>query len=107
MNNYRDLWKELCSYSNLELAFKKARKHKTLKPYILKFQHNIIENISLLRTELLFHVYKPKPLQMFILRDPKTRKINKSDFRDRIVHHALCNILKFRSFRTIIGTLYI
>ena len=37
--------------------------------------------------------YKPKPLKTFILRDPKTRKISKSDFRDRIIHHALCNII--------------
>ena len=31
----------------------------------------------------------PKPLKTFILRDPKTRKISKSTFRDRIVHHAV------------------
>lgn len=33
-------------------------------------------------------------LQEFILRDPKTRKINRSAFRDRIVHHALCNVIE-------------
>ena len=33
-------------------------------------------------------------MQSFILRDPKTRKINKSAFRDRIIHHALCNIIE-------------
>ena len=38
--------------------------------------------------------YGPKPLKNFILRDPKTRKISKSDFRDRIVHHAICNIIE-------------
>ncbi len=31
---------------------------------------------------------------MFIIRDPKTRKICKSAFRDRIVHHAIVNILE-------------
>ncbi len=30
----------------------------------------------------------------FIIHDPKTRKISKSDFRDRVVHHALCNIIE-------------
>lgn len=40
------------------------------------------------------HSYKPKPLESFILRDPKTRKISSSDFRDRVVHHALCNIIE-------------
>jgi retron-type reverse transcriptase len=33
-------------------------------------------------------------LKTFILRDPKTRRISKSAFRDRIVHHALCNIIE-------------
>jgi hypothetical protein len=33
-------------------------------------------------------------LKNFILRDPKTRKISKSEFRDRIVHHSLCNIIE-------------
>ena len=42
---------------------------------------------------MLNYTYKPKPLETFILRDPKTRKISKSDFRDRIIHHALCNII--------------
>ena len=87
------LYTLLCSYENLYLAFKKARKGKTLKPYVVEFEQNFKENLLQLRVELLFHTYKPKPLQTFILRDPKTRKISKSHFRDRVVHHALCNII--------------
>jgi retron-type reverse transcriptase len=40
------------------------------------------------------HLYSPLPLKTFILRDPKTRKISKSSFRDRIVHHALIKIIE-------------
>lgn len=47
-----------------------------------------------MQRELRDQEYKPKPLETFIIRDPKTRKISKSDFRDRIVHHALCNIIE-------------
>lgn len=94
MAAYRDLWQELYSYKNLELAFKKARKGKTLKPYVVEFERDLKNNLFALRTELLLHSYRPKPLQTFILRDPKTRKISKSHFRDRIVHHALCNIIE-------------
>ncbi|MBI3033114.1 helix-turn-helix domain-containing protein [Candidatus Woesearchaeota archaeon] len=84
----------LCSYENLELAFSKARRGKTLKPYIIEFEQSLKANLMLLRNELLFHTYKPKPLETFIIRDPKTRKISKSDFRDRVVHHAFCNIIE-------------
>ena len=90
----RDLWKELCSYDNIFLAYKKARKHKTTKDYVLKFERDIKDNLLTLRSELLFHCYKPRPLVNFIIRDPKTRKISKSDFRDRVVYHALCNIIE-------------
>lgn len=94
MVSYRDLWKKLCSFKNVELAFRRARKHKTLKPYVFEFEKDLSLNLSLLQTELLLHCYRPRPLQTFIIRDPKTRKISKSDFRDRIIHHALCNIIE-------------
>ncbi|MEK6969209.1 MAG: reverse transcriptase/maturase family protein [Nanoarchaeota archaeon] len=93
MHRYRDLWLELCSYENLFLAYKKARKHKTTKDYVLNFEKDLQHNLWLLRSELLLHSYRPKPLVSFIIRDPKIRKISKSDFRDRIVHHALCNVI--------------
>ena len=68
-------YSQLCSYENLLLAFKKARKGKTTKDYIVDFEQNLKQNLQQLRIELLLHSYKPKPLQTFILRDPKTRKM--------------------------------
>lgn len=78
MRTYSDLWNRLCSEENLFLAYKKARKHKTLKPYVIEFEFDLQNNLSLLRTELLLHAYQPKPLQTFIIHDPKTRKISKA-----------------------------
>lgn len=94
MKRHKELYNKLCSYENLELAFKRARKHKTLKKYVIDFEKNLKENLLQLKADLLFHSYKPKPLETFTIRDPKTRKISKSDFRDRVVHHALCNIIE-------------
>jgi len=94
MKRYGNLFNQFCSYDNLFLAYKKARKHKTTKSYVAEFEKNLKDNLLLLRTELLLHAYRPMPLTNFIVRDPKTRKISKSDFRDRVVHHALCNIIE-------------
>jgi retron-type reverse transcriptase/predicted DNA-binding transcriptional regulator len=93
-NVNNDLFAGICSYDNLELAFRKARKGKTHKDYVIEFENNLEENILRLRSELLLHTYRPAPLKTFILRDPKTRKISVSEFRDRVVHHALCNIIE-------------
>ena len=89
-----DLYTQICSYENLERAFQKARSGKTLKLYVIEFEQHLKENLQKLQVELFFQTYKPRPLETFILRDPKTRKISKSDFRDRVVHHAICNVIE-------------
>ncbi|MFC1774953.1 reverse transcriptase domain-containing protein [Nanoarchaeota archaeon] len=94
MSEEPDLFKDLCSYENLERAFAKARRGKTTKQYVLEFENELENNLRKLQGELIFHTYKPMPLKTFILRDPKTRKISKSDFRDRVMHHALCNLIE-------------
>ena len=94
MKTYNNLYEEICSINNLANAWRKARKEKTKKPYVIEFRQNLRENLLKLREELLEQTYKPKPLVTFILRDPKTRKISKSDFRDRIVHHALVKAIE-------------
>ena len=94
MKTYSNLYKKLCHPENLFLAYLKARKGKTQKLYVKKFEENFIVNIKNLHNELKNQTYKHNPLSTFILRDPKTRRINKSEFKDRIVHHAIVNILE-------------
>ena len=90
-NNF---YEQVYSFENLLLAYKKARKNKSQKPYVIEFEKNLPKNLFSLYTELKNETYQPKPLETFIIRDPKTRRISKSDFRDRIVHHAIVNILE-------------
>ena len=94
MKLYVNFYPKIYSMKNLILAWKKARKGKTKKNYVIEFEKNLGFNLKALHEELKNQTYKPKPLETFILRDPKTRKISKSDFRDRIVHHAICNVIE-------------
>ena len=91
---YKNLYQEIYSFDNLLFAWKKARKGKSKKDYVKEFELNLLQNLLNLQKDLQTQNYSPKPLKTFILRDPKTRKISKSDFRDRIVHHALYNIIE-------------
>jgi len=60
-----------------------------------------VRNISYLETEL-FKIqdelqkgcWQPSPYRIFEIREPKPRRISATDFRDRVVHHAICNILE-------------
>jgi retron-type reverse transcriptase len=94
MKTYRNLFKKLCSMENLISAYCNASKNKTQNPNIQEFEKHWQLNLAVLHRELKNKTYLPKPLKTFILRDPKTRKICVSDFRDRVVHHALVNILQ-------------
>lgn len=94
MKTYNKTYEKICSRNNLALAFKKAKKGKTKKIYVIEFERDLEANLSLLQKELLDQTYFPNPLKSFIIRDPKTRKIHASAFVDRIVHHAIINILE-------------
>jgi RNA-directed DNA polymerase len=94
MKQHRYLYPKIYSLRNLCVAWRKARKGKTMKDYVIEFESNLRENILELQKELKDESYEPKPLKTFILRDPKTRKISKSAFRDRVVHHAVHQVIE-------------
>jgi RNA-directed DNA polymerase len=94
MKTYTNLYLEIISLKNLILAWKKARKGKTRKDYVIEFEKDLAYNIKILYDELNSQTYKPSSLKTFVICDPKTRKISKSSFRDRIVHHALCKVIE-------------
>ena len=94
MKSYTNIYHKIYSNKNIILAWKKARKGKTSKDYVIEFELELSKNLKFLQEELKNQTYEPRPLETFILRDPKTRKISKSDFRDRIVHHALIRVIE-------------
>jgi retron-type reverse transcriptase len=89
-----DLYSQIYDIDNLVFAWRKARKHKTKKIYVKEFEMDLQKNLFKLSEELKNQTYTPEPLKTFVIRDPKTRKISKSHFRDRIIHHALVRIIE-------------
>ncbi len=94
MITYNKLYEKLCSTENLTLAFNKAKKGKSKKEYVINFEYNLESNLKELRNELINKTYSPNPLKKFMIKDPKTRTIHASIFRDRIVHHVIVNLLE-------------
>ncbi len=88
------MYTKLCSFRNLELAFRKARRNKRHKRSVQEFELNLERNLLQLKRELETFTYKPRKLKRFVIRDPKTRVISSSHFRDRVVHHALINVIQ-------------
>jgi len=94
MKTYNHLFEKLCSWQNIILAWRKARKHKTKIDYVVEFEADLRNNLLAIKQELESLTYNPKPLWRFIVQDPKTRVIHSSAFRDRIVYHAIVNIIE-------------
>lgn len=78
----------------MQSAYEKAKRHKSQNSSVQEFEKHWKINLCILMNELRTQTYEPLPLKKFILRDPKTRRICVSNFRDRVVHHALVNILQ-------------
>jgi retron-type reverse transcriptase len=57
------------------------------------FNDKLAENLSQLRQELRQKTYQPGDYYSFRIFDPKPRLISAAPYRDRVVHHALCNII--------------
>ncbi len=101
-----NLYPSLTHFDNLYLAFKKAAKGKRGQPQVATFEFYLEGNLLQLQEELETQTYRPGPYTSFYIRDPKLRLISAAPFRDRVVHHALCNVIEPLFERTFIGDSY-
>ena len=76
---------------DLYAAFHSAKQHKATKPYVLRFERNLKENLEELRDALWNRTYQPYPSSCFIIERPKKREVFAAQFRDRIIHHLYYN----------------
>ena len=93
MKIFNDIFTRIASRENLFDAWDAFRIGKQKKPDVLAFEWNLEPNLFKLHRELRAGAYQHGPYQSFHIRDPKPRHIHKATVRDRIVHHALYNIL--------------
>ena len=106
MKTYNRLWAEITSFKNLVLAYKKARKAKPYTNEILQFSMDLEKNLLSIQEELLANTYIQSRYREFIVFDPKQRKIKYLPFKDRVVHHALVNIIEPIFDKRLINTTY-
>ena len=106
MKRHSGLYPCICSFENLLRAAYRARRGKRLRPDVAAFHHNLEANLLALRDELQARTYRPGPYRAFVIHDPKTRLISAAPYRDRVVHHALCQVVEPVFERTFIDASY-
>ena len=94
MKRINGLYDKICTLDNLHLAYGKARKGKGKTFGVLSFENNLMENINQLYIELLNETYRTSEYETFTIYEPKERLISRLPFRDRVIHHAIMNVME-------------
>lgn len=95
MKRVGNLYDRICSVENLVLADKNARKGKTQSVGVRIHDARREENIRDLHLALVNKTFKTSPYHTFMIHDPKDREIYQLPYYpDRIVHHAVMNVLE-------------
>ncbi len=94
MRRIGGLFDGVVSYSNLYRAYRKALLGARRNEEQARFYYSLENELVTLRRELVDGTYNPGPYRYFMIFDPKEREIAIAPFRDRVVHHAIVNVLE-------------
>ena len=91
---HSEAFARIVAWDNLLTAFAKAAQGKRGRMAAAMFEHRLTDRLVELQADLESHRYLAGPYVHFYIHEPKRRKISAAPFRDRVVHHALCNIIE-------------
>lgn len=100
------MYTQVCDWENLYRAYSKAAKGKRGRVPAASFEYYLEDNLIQLQRELVTKAYQPGAYHSFFIHEPKRRLISAAPFRDRVVHHALCNVIEPIFERSFIGDSY-
>lgn len=90
---YKNLLPAIGDIANLRLALQKTSRGKRKTYGYLEFKEFSEYNLSVLQEEILTGTYKQGEYRHFTVYEPKARLISALEFKDRLVQHALCNVI--------------
>ena len=106
LKRYKNLFEAVAAWDNLCLAAKKARKQKRSRPDVLLFEFQREVYLNGILEQIRSGSYRPGKHFSFLIFDPKLRLISAAPYPDRIVHHAINNVIEPIFERTFIYDSY-
>ncbi|MDQ6477828.1 reverse transcriptase/maturase family protein [Dyadobacter sp. LHD-138] len=94
MKRYGNLYGRIVDMDNLRLAARKAMKGKFYQAGVREYLKDPEGNLTKLHRALVDKTYKISPYKIFVIFEPKRREIYRLPFIDRVVQHAIMNILE-------------
>jgi RNA-directed DNA polymerase len=94
MKRCGNLFDKITSFENLLKAARKAQRGKRHKPSTAAFNLRLEYELLRLQAEMRNRTYHLGAYKCFQVFDPKKRLISALPYRDRVVQHALCNVVE-------------
>ena len=95
-----------CEWNNLHAAWQRAAAGKRQRRGSAAFEHQLADRLLALGDALREGTWRPAPYTHFVIHEPKRRRISAAAFSDRVVHHALCQVIEPRFERLFIADSY-
>ena len=106
MKVIRSLFEKVISVENLYRASLAAARGRRYREPTADFHFHREAQVHRLREELLSRTYRHGPYRRFTVFEPKERQVAAAAFRDRVVHHALHDVVEPLIDRTFIFDSY-
>ena len=90
---HRNLIDQITTMENLQEAYRKTSCGKRMSYGYLEFKEYAQANLIRIQDELKAGEYTIGDYRNFIIYEPKPRLISALDFKDRLVQHAVCNVI--------------
>lgn len=89
----KNLWSRVLEWDNLVQAAREASRNKRFHYDVLKFNFDLEANLLRLRELLASGQWRPGRYRELWVLEPKPRLIHAPEFSDRVVHHALVQVI--------------
>ncbi|KXS55183.1 MAG: phage-encoded reverse transcriptase [Marinobacter sp. T13-3] len=88
------LYDDIVDFDNLLAAYREARKGKRYRGEVAGYTARLEEKLLNLHNHLVWQTWEPSRAREFVVLEPKMRRIQAPPFPDRIVHHALVDLVE-------------
>jgi len=93
MHRAKNLLPEVVDFANLYQAFQAAGSGKRDRREVQIFEHDLETKLWEIHREVSAGSYRWGEFRRFLISDPKRRQTKAAPFRDRVLHHALFNVI--------------
>jgi len=91
---HNNIWNEIVNFENLYEGYRAASRAKRYRGSVLSYGQRLEENIIESLNQLTWKQWRPSRYREFVVHEPKRRTIHAPPFKDRVVHHALVQVIE-------------